>query len=143
MKLVDYGDTLEVLEDSPSFKSTKLLTSAHNGQTNLPDKTLPFLKRTASVVRTPKNPTITQLARKAASIIAKSRPMQSRKANLDLLEAHDEIDRAQEKLILDDDPETNFLLKNWRTHNDSVLAKPLHHKLRLLDADIESSVYMF
>lgn len=96
------AETVEELENSPAFNSSKFLKSARNGSSSIPDKTSSLLQETAKIIKNPKDAITHRATRKAAGKLAKSRPMVSRKADLDFLEAHDEMERARARLNQED-----------------------------------------
>ncbi|TVY81863.1 hypothetical protein LSUE1_G007993 [Lachnellula suecica] len=102
-----YEATVEELNDSPAFNTSKLLNTSRIGPAGLPDKAIALLQSTAHAIIDPKAAIKSRATRKTAGKLAKSRPYLSRQADLDFLEAHDDFVRAKEDMTNgNDDDET-------------------------------------
>jgi hypothetical protein len=90
-----YEAAYQELNESPAFNSSRFLNKARSGPSGIPDKAIAFAQGTAEVLLHPKTAAKRHATRNAAGELAKSRPYLSRKADLDFLEAHDELKRAK------------------------------------------------
>ncbi len=103
--LYDVG--LEELHESPAFNPSKFLNRADIGQTGVPAKAVTVmqgLQSTAESIAHPKSAIKSRATRKTAGSLAKSRPYLSMKADLDFLQAHEDLTHAK-NLTLDSDSE--------------------------------------
>jgi len=101
-----YEAAVEELDNSPAFNSDKFLNRARIGPAGLPDKVIAAVQGTADIIISPKTAIKTRATRKAAGKLAKSRPYLSRKADLDFLEAHDDLHRLEGERSGGNDEET-------------------------------------
>jgi hypothetical protein len=85
----------EDLNESPAFNSSTFLNKARIGPTGISDKAIAFVQGAAEAIANPKVAIKQRATRNAAGKLAKSRPYLSRKADLEFLEAHDALRRAQ------------------------------------------------
>jgi hypothetical protein len=85
----------EELNESPAFNSSKFLNNARIGPSGIPDKVIAIVQGTAEAILHPKAAVKQHATKNAAGKLAKSRPYLSRKADLDFLEAHDELKRVE------------------------------------------------
>ncbi|TVY39143.1 hypothetical protein LOCC1_G007326 [Lachnellula occidentalis] len=90
-----YAAAVEELNDSPAFNTSKLLNKSRIGSSGFPDKIIGLLQSTANAVLDPKEAIKSRATRKTAGKLAESHPYLSRQADLDFLEAHDNLARAQ------------------------------------------------
>jgi hypothetical protein len=85
----------EELNASPAFNPTKFLNRQRIGQAGLPAKAVCAVQSTVDSIVHPKTAIKAAATKKTAGTLAKSRPYLSRKADLDFLEAHDDLERAE------------------------------------------------
>ncbi len=90
-----YEAEVDELNESPAFNPTKFLNRQRVGQAGLPAKAVSAIQSTIEVVSKPKKAIKSAATKKTAGTLAKSRPYLSRKADLDFLEAHDDLERAE------------------------------------------------
>ncbi|KAE8441809.1 hypothetical protein EG329_004262 [Mollisiaceae sp. DMI_Dod_QoI] len=101
-----YYAALDELENSPAFNTSKLLNRARIGASGITSKAVGVVQGTAGAIINPKAAIKARATRKTAGMLAKSRPYLSRKADLDFLEAHDNLTRAEGTRSGSDDEET-------------------------------------
>jgi hypothetical protein len=101
-----YEAVVEELNESPAFNSSKFLNRSRIGPSGIPDKAIAILQGTANAIVNPKAAIKSRATHKTAGKLAKSRPYLSRQADLDFLEAHDDLVRAKDTQDGDDDDET-------------------------------------
>lgn len=92
----EYEAAMDELNESPAFNPDKFLNKKCIGQSGLADRAISVLQGTAHAVASPKTAIKQRATRKTASSLAKSRPYLSRKADLDFLEAHDDLMRVKD-----------------------------------------------
>lgn len=85
----------EELEDSPAFNSSKILNKSRIGPTGIHDKAIAFVQGTAEAIVHPKAAMKQRVTKSAAGNLAKSNPYLNRKADLDFLEAFDDLEEAK------------------------------------------------
>lgn len=90
-----YEARIEELNESPAFNPSKFLNRARIGQAGLPARAVSAIQDTAEAIVNSKAAIKVRATRKTAGTLAKSRPYLSRKADLDFLEAHDDLERAE------------------------------------------------
>lgn len=90
-----YDLAYEELEESPAFNSSKVLNKARIGPSGISDKAIAFIQGTADALVNPKAAIKQRATRNAARKLAKSNPYLNRKADLDFLEAHDDLEKAK------------------------------------------------
>lgn len=90
----EHHAALDELENSPAFNTSKVLNRARVGSLGITSKAIGFVRSTASAIIHPKTALKTRATRKTAGTLAKSRPYLSRQADLDFLEAHDDLQKA-------------------------------------------------
>lgn len=86
---------VDELNESPAFNPTKFLNRQRVGQAGLPAKVVSAVQSTIEAVLNPKKAIKSAATKKTAGTLAKSRPYLSRKADLDFLEAHDDLERVE------------------------------------------------
>jgi hypothetical protein len=86
---------IDELNESPAFHPTKFLNRQRIGQAGLPAKAVSALQSKVEAIANPKAAIKSRATKKTAGTLAKSRPYLSRKADLDFLEAHDDLERAE------------------------------------------------
>lgn len=101
-----YDAAVEELNDSPAFNTSKFLKKSRIGPSGGPDKFIALLQSTVHAVVDPKAAIKSRASRKTAGKLSKDRPYLSRQADLDFLEAHDDLERAQGTQDMNDDEET-------------------------------------
>ena len=97
---------LEELNDSPAFNSSKFLNQARRGPSGYAGKVVAMVRGTANVIINPKAAIKLRATQTTAGKLAKSHPYMSRKADLEFLEAHDDLRRVENKHSESDDEET-------------------------------------
>jgi len=101
-----YEAAVEELNDSPAFNTSKFLNKSRIGASGVPAKVVAILQGTANAIIDPKAAIKYRATRKTAWKLAKSRPYLSQQADLDFLEAHDDLMRAQDTHDANDDNKT-------------------------------------
>jgi hypothetical protein len=101
-----YHAALDELENSPAFNTSKFLNRARLGSSGFASKAIDLIQGTASAIVNPKAAIKSRATRKTAGTLAKSRPYLSRKADLDFLDAHEDLERERESRNGNDDDET-------------------------------------
>lgn len=91
-----YNAGIEELNESPAFNPSKFLNRARIEHAGLPAQVISTVQSTAAAIINPKKVIKSQATKKTAGTLAKSRPYLSRKADLDFLEAHDDLVRAED-----------------------------------------------
>ncbi|TVY55057.1 hypothetical protein LCER1_G007475 [Lachnellula cervina] len=91
-----YAAAVEELNDSPAFNTSKLLNKSRIESSGVPEKVIAFLQGTVNAVIDPKEAIKFRATRKTAGKIAKSHPYLSRQADMDFLQAHDDLAQAQD-----------------------------------------------
>ncbi|KAH7400410.1 hypothetical protein BKA64DRAFT_481465 [Cadophora sp. MPI-SDFR-AT-0126] len=92
-----YEAAQDELQESPAFNPDKFLNQAHVRQSGSSPKAAAFLQgvqNTVEAVIHPKAAIQSRATRKTAGSLAKSRPYLSRKADLDFLQAHEDLEEA-------------------------------------------------
>jgi hypothetical protein len=100
-----YEAGIEELNESPAFNPARFLKRARIGQAGLPARAVSVVQGAIEVIVNPKAAIKSRATRKTAGKLAKSRPYLSRKADLDFLEAHDDLQRAEGSRSRIDDEE--------------------------------------
>jgi hypothetical protein len=90
-----YEAEVDELNESPAFNPTKFLNRQRVGQAGLPAKAVSAVQSTVQAILNPKKAIKSAATKRTAGTLAKSRPYLSRKVDLDFLEAHDELERAE------------------------------------------------
>ncbi|KAF4618405.1 hypothetical protein G7Y89_g14899 [Cudoniella acicularis] len=101
-----YKTAIEGLSESPAFNSSKFSNKARIGPAAIPDKVVALVQGTAEAIVDPKAALKSRATRKTAGKLTKSRPYLSRKADLDFLEANDNLARAKYRRDGEDDKRT-------------------------------------
>ena len=86
---------LEELNESPAFNPAKFLNRERIGQAGFSAKAISAVQGTAQAITNPKDAIKSRATKKTAGTLAKSRPYRSRKADLDFLDAQDDLDRVE------------------------------------------------
>jgi hypothetical protein len=102
---VDTESPFAELEDSPAFDPSKLLNRKRITESGPGNKIIGFLHATAETIVNPKKSLKARATRTTAGKIAKGRPYISRKADLEFLEAHKNLERAESSRCGSDDHE--------------------------------------
>jgi hypothetical protein len=84
---------VDELNESPAFNPTKFLNRQRVEQAGLHAKVVSAVQSTIEAVLNPKKAIKSAATKKTAGTLAKSRPYLSRKADLDFLEAYDDLER--------------------------------------------------
>lgn len=103
----EYHAAINELDNSPAFNTSKFLNRARIGTSGLRGKAVDLVQGTADAILNPKEAIKTRATKKTAGSLAKSRPFLSRKADLEFLEAHDNLERAEERRRDGTDDEDN------------------------------------
>jgi hypothetical protein len=90
-----YEARIEELNESPAFNPAKFLNRERIGQSGLRAKALSAIQGTVGAIANPKAAITSRATKTTAGTLAKSRPYLSHKADLDFLEAHDDLERAE------------------------------------------------
>ncbi|KAE9382127.1 hypothetical protein N431DRAFT_321239 [Stipitochalara longipes BDJ] len=90
-----YEAELEELTESPAFNPTKFLNRQRIGQAGFSAKAISAVQGTVQVITDPKGAIKSRATKKTAGTLAKSRPYLSRKADLDFLDAHNDLQRLE------------------------------------------------
>lgn len=109
----DKDSVYEELYENPAFNPAKFLNKARIGQSGAPAKAIAVLEGlqgAAEAVMHPKSAITSRATRKTAGSLAKSRPYLSRKADLDFLQAHEDLNEAKECAVDGDNSDED--LKN-------------------------------
>ncbi|KUJ18508.1 uncharacterized protein LY89DRAFT_582089 [Mollisia scopiformis] len=107
----EYQAALDELDNSPAFNTSKFLNRTRIGNSGIKGKALGLVQEAAAAIVHPKEAIKTRATKKTAGTLAKSRPYLSRKADLDFLEAHDDLEQAEGRRD-DSDDEGAFDRKN-------------------------------
>jgi hypothetical protein len=86
---------LREINESPAFNSSHFLNKARIGPSGVPDKAITILQGTVGAIVHPKSAIKRAATKKTAAKLAKSNPYLSRKADLEFLQAHDDLIRAE------------------------------------------------
>jgi hypothetical protein len=86
---------LEEVNESPVFNPSSFLNRARIGSAGSPDKATAFIQGTADAILHPKKTIKQKATQKTAKKLAKSGPYLSPQEDLDFLEAHDNLQRAE------------------------------------------------
>jgi len=90
-----YETEVEELNESPAFNPTKFLNRQRIEQAGLSAKAISAVQGTIHAITNPKQAIKSKATKKTAGTLAKSRPYLSRKADLDFLDAHDDLQKAE------------------------------------------------
>jgi hypothetical protein len=96
---------LKEINESPAFNSSHFLNKARIGPSGVPDKAIAVLQGTVEAIIHPKSAIKRVATKKTAGNLAKSNPYLSRKADLEVLQAHDDLTRAEGSRSESDDEE--------------------------------------
>lgn len=103
---IDYDAALAEIDDSPAFNPSNFLNRKRIGPAGYPDKVIAVLQGAAETILHPKTTIKEKATKTTASKLAKSGPYLSRQADLDFLEAYDDLQRVRENRNGSDDEET-------------------------------------
>ena len=121
---------MEEINDSPAFNSSKFLNKSQVKTTGKLNKVVAALQGTAETIRSPIATTKARATRKTAGKIVQNRPYLSRKADLDFLEAFDDLERVQSSRSGSDDEDATA------EKNDSIARQ--EDKLREMEKKRQS-----
>jgi hypothetical protein len=96
---------LKEINESPAFNSSHFLNKARIGPSGVPDKAIAILQGTVEAIVHPKSAIKQAATKKTAGKLAKSNPYLSRRADLEFLQAHDDLIRAEGSRSWSDDEE--------------------------------------
>ena len=103
---VRHASAMQKINEDPAFNSAKFLNRARIGPSGYPDRAIGALQTTGEILINPKAAITRRAQKKAAAKLARSRPYLSRQADLDFLEAHDDMRRAESSVGSSDDEDT-------------------------------------
>lgn len=96
---------LKEINESPAFNSSQFLNKTRIGPSGVPDEAIATLQSTVEAIFHPQSAIKRAATKKTAGKLAKSNPYLSRKADLEFLQAHDNLIRAEGSRSGSDDEE--------------------------------------
>lgn len=114
---------IKELNNDPAFNSSKFLSRSHVGSSGYAEKAVAALHAAADTIVHPIAAIKLQATRTTAGELAKSHPHLSRQADLDFLNAHDDLERAQDQYPGEKTPGQSADIEELQQHIDDIETK--------------------